>query len=272
MNPIEFQHKRELGKIISDSFLFVRQEYKTLGKLLLKYVLPFLLIYAYLQINLQIKLSEGMDLSDPESIMQNMAPFFKSVLVFGLFSLFVQSLLIAVVYTYIENYVSQRNGKIDLQTITSRLFQNGAIVFGTALIWYVISLLGIVTFIIPGIYFANTLSLATFIVVHEKKGIGNALARSWQLVNRQWWNTLFLGIVGILFIWISGVILSFPAMLLGVDIAQLAGAKEAEDILKPGGAFWIVSGITSILTSLLSVIPFTFFAFQYFNLSAGEEK
>lgn len=270
MDYIKFDHKRELGKIISDSFLFIKQEHKALFKLILKYVVPFLFLYAYVQLKLQIKLSENVDLADPESLFQNMGPaFVKEFSLSILFSLFVQALLVTVLYTYIESYIKEGKGSMDIATVASRLFQNSGLILGVSLIWYFITLLGLFTFIVPGVYFANTLCLAIFIVVFEKKGIRNAMARSWQLVNRSWWATLLLGLTGLVIVWVLGLILSLPASLAGVDLASVSGAiKNGEYV--PDATFWIVNGIISILSSILWLFPFTFLAFQYFNLSDDE--
>ena len=60
---------------------------------------------------------------------------------------------------------------------------------GVVVIAITISFLGLMLCFLPGIYFANTFSVAAIAVVVEKKGIGQALSRSWKLVNFQWLNT-----------------------------------------------------------------------------------
>ncbi len=44
MNKIVFQQERDLGGILSATFEFVRQEIKPLGRILLLYAGPFILV------------------------------------------------------------------------------------------------------------------------------------------------------------------------------------------------------------------------------------
>ena len=45
---INFKQKRELNDLITHTFDFIKQEYKTLGKALLTYAGPFVLVTAFL--------------------------------------------------------------------------------------------------------------------------------------------------------------------------------------------------------------------------------
>ena len=104
---IQFRKKREVGEIITDSFKFLQQEYKPVLKLVLIYVLPFMLLYAFVQVQIQQKLLGGFDFTDTEKLMENIGPIYKNLLMSGIFSLFVQSLLAATFYSYVEAYIKK---------------------------------------------------------------------------------------------------------------------------------------------------------------------
>ena len=118
---------------------------------------------------------------------------------------------------------------------------------------------------LPGFYFANTLSLALVSIIINKKGISDALTVSWNLVNRAWWNTFLLNILGVIFIWGIGFIITIPLTISGLN-ASLFSLNETGTAELPDW-YWVVMGISTVVSSLFWVIPYTFLAFQYFNLA-----
>ncbi|NQU53672.1 MAG: hypothetical protein HQ522_14145 [Bacteroidetes bacterium] len=261
---IQFRKKRELGEIISDSFEFIKQEYKPLFRLIFTYVIPFLVLYAIVQINVQQKIVGTIDLTNQESLIKNIGPFYLNIFLFSLFGVFVHALLIGVLYSYIEIYIKKGKGKFDLSEIKLNLFANGQLAIGSSIIFYVIVIFGLFLFIVPGIYFSITFSLVVMSVLFEKKGLGNAFARSWYLVRKQWWQTFFLIFLGIIITWIAGFALSIPSLLIYPDTSSVGAMETAAVELSQ--LHWVLMGITSVGSSLFWIVPFTFLAFQYFNL------
>lgn len=259
---IQFQKKREVGEIITDSFKFLQQEYKPVLKLVVTYVLPFLVLYAFIQIQVQQKFIGKIDLADTENLMANIGPFYKNLFMSGIFSLFVQSLLISTYYSYVEAYIKNGKGNFTLSDITPLLFSNGLIALKANLLYFIIVLTGIFLCIVPGIYFANTLSIVVMVYMFERRGISNAFLRTAFLVNTQWWNTLILNLLAIIIIWLTGFILTIPTMFMGIDLS-ITGIMDIEKIPMQ---YWIVSGFATVISSALWIIPYTFWAFQYFNL------
>lgn len=260
---IQFRKKRETGDIFSDSFLFIRQEIKPVSKLVAVYVLPFFVLYGFVQVYLQKNVISKIDFTDSETLLANIGPVYLNILFFSLFGIFVQSLLIAAYYTYIGEYVKKGKGNFSLTDITPQLFSNGLLVIGLSLIVFFVVVLGLILCFIPGLYFANTLSLAFVIIIFERKGLGNAFHRSAFLVNSQWWNTLLINITGILIIWAAGFMMTIPVMVSGLSV----------NIFEPNPApveypdwYWILNGVSTVVSSVLWIIPYTFIAMQYFNL------
>ncbi|MEN8117531.1 MAG: hypothetical protein ABFS16_11155 [Bacteroidota bacterium] len=266
---IRFKEKRELGIIISDSFEFLKQEYKSVSKLVFIYVLPFVLLYAAVQVWFQRNILSGIDMSDQEILLANIGPFYMNLFVLMLFNLFVQSLLAGTFYSYVEAYINKGKDKFETPEITSRFFANSLLALGANLAFFIIVMFGIIFCIVPGIYLANTLSLVVIAFIYEKKGLSDALSRSWKLVTRQWWNTFILNILGFLMVYAIGLILSIPSMLFGFGNTVI-GSPDTTTVEYPDW-YWILTGITAVITTILLVIPFTFQAFQYFNLSEREK-
>lgn len=268
-NTIRFQRKRELGVIISDSFEFLKLEIKPISRLIIIYVLPLVLLYAVGQVHLQRNVLSGIDMSNQEKMMENIGPFYSNLFVYLFFGLFIQSLLVGTFYSYIEAYCKTGKGNFEFSHISSKFFSNSLLALGANLVTTIIIFIGIIMCIVPGFYFANTFSLAVFIFIYEKKSLSEALSRSWKLVNIQWWNTLIINLLGIIMVWIVSKIISLPGVVLGTSDSLLS-AVPTEPQQHPTW-YWVLSGLSVAIGTILLIIPYTFQAFQYFNLKEREE-
>lgn len=263
-NEVQFRKKRETGEVIADSFRFLKQERKPLSKLFAVYILPFIIIYGILQVYVQMKVTGKVDLNNPEMIISNLGPIYGNILIVSLFGLFVQSLLGGTYYTYIEYYIKKGKGNFELSEITPLFFSNGLWALGANLLLFAVVMAGLILFIVPGIYFANTFSIVVMILIFEKKGIGNAFTRSWMLVNSQWWNTLLINLAGIIMVYTVSFVLSIPSMIAGVS-STILSLQETGAVQYPQW-YWVLTGLSVIVSALFWIIPYTLLAFQYFNL------
>jgi len=261
---IQFRKKRELGDIISDTFQFLKHEFKPLLRLTVLYVLPFIILYGIAQVYVQRKVLGNVDFSNPDMLMSNLGPIYSNILFISLFSLFVQSLLAGAFYTYIEAYVKKGKGNFELHEITPHLFPNSLLALGANLILFITVILGLFLCIVPGIYFGNSLSLVVMIIIFEKRGLGNAFTRSWSLVHSQWWNTFVLNLLAFLIIMAMSFILSIPSIIAGAG-SSIFSMQETGTLNYPDW-YWVVMAVSTIISSVLWIIPYTFLAFQYFNI------
>lgn len=261
---IQFRKKRELGDIISDSFQFLKHEIKPLLRLTTFYVLPFIILYGIAQVYVQRKILGNVDFSNPDMLKSNLGPIYSNILFTSLFSLFVQSLLAGAFYTYLDAYIKKGKGNFELHDITPHLFSNSLLALGANLVLFFTVILGLFLCIVPGVYFGNSLSLVVMIIIFEKRGVGNALSRSWSLVHSQWWNTFLLNLIAFLIIMATSFVLSIPSIIAGVG-SSVISMKETGTINYPDW-YWVLLAISTIITSVLWLIPYTFLAFQYFNL------
>ncbi|WP_319503247.1 hypothetical protein [uncultured Draconibacterium sp.] len=262
---IRFRKQRDLGVVISDSFDFLKQEAKPIFRMIGIYVLPFVILYAGVQVYFQRNVLSQFDLSNPESLMADIGPFYQNLFMFMFFGLFVQSLLMGTYYSYIEAYIKHGKGNFQLTDISSKFFSNSLLALGANLIFVIIVFFGAMMCLLPGLYFANTFSLVVFILIFEKKGISEALSRSWKLVNSSWWNTLLINLIAIVIVYAVGIVLSIPSMIMGVS-SNIFSAELTNPADYPTW-YWVLNAISSVVTTVLLVIPFTFQAFQYFNLA-----
>lgn len=271
--PFELFKERETGEIITDSLSFLKNEWKPILRLTVIYVLPFILLYAVAQLFMQVKLAASVDLvqeTDPEKLIQKMGPVYIHILITLLFNIFVQSLFLAVVYTYLQVYIVRGRGNFTDSDISPLLFTNSLVTLSASLVVAMIAVSGMFFFIFPGLILANYLSLSIIIALFERKGISNALQRSWFLVSRKWWNTLSLNLLGVLIVWSASFIFSLP---LDADsIRHFTGVSgDMNDLDFSNWKLWLMVA-SVVVSSIASILPFLFLAFQYFNLAAAERK
>lgn len=262
---IQFNEKRDIGKIIPDSFAFIKQERHTIASLITRYVLPFIILYAVALVILQKNVLGKLDLSTPETLMSQIGPVYTNILLFSFFGIFVQALLMATYYSFIEVYIKKGKGNFTMEDISGLLFINSLKALSAALFMFVAVMLGVIFCILPGIFLANSLSLIAFIIIFEKNRLGNAVSGSFSMVNSQWWNTFVLNLVGILIMWAIGFVFTIPSLLAGITVNIFDSGSTQQDLPM---WYWVLSGASTVVSMILWIIPYTFLAFQYFNLKA----
>jgi hypothetical protein len=271
--PIEFPRKREVGNIVTVSFQFISSEIGSLLKYTMIYALPFIIILSALQLVLTSEIGaiqETIRNVEPSEMLGQLAGIYKKYFLLLVFNIFVQSLFMAVIYSYIHAYLDRGKGNFTSSEITSAFFTNAYISLGTSLVVGFISIIGFILCIVPGILFLNSLSLAVFIAIYERKGIGYSLARSWNLVKLQWWGTLLLNLIGILISQGVAMVLSAPASL-GHESKVIFEQGESLRQAASDWRVWVFL-FSSVVGSLLSMISLVFLAFQYFNLKEREKE
>jgi hypothetical protein len=261
---IQFRKKRETGDIFTDSFKFIKTEFRPVMWLLIVYVSPFIIVYGILQAYISANVLGRLDLSDAETMLKNLGPFYLNLLLVSLFGIFVQSLLAGTYYTYIKAYVTKGKGNFRLDEITPSLFANTLLALGANLVFFVIVVFGVLMCILPGIFLANSLSLVLMIIIFEKKGLSNALHRSWKLVHTQWWNTLLICMLGLVILYVASFITAAPLMYLTIESTQ--ESYHTAGLVTNLNWYWLISVISTVISSFCYVVPYTFLAFQYFNL------
>lgn len=244
-----------------------------LFKLLAVYILPFLVLYAVNQVSMQLKLAAAGEATSgmtPEELVNSLGGLYPNLLVSVMFNIFVQSLLAALLYTYVKVYLERGRGSFAGADVSIQLFSHSLKVIGISFAVTLMAGVGLMFFILPGIIIANSLSLALFIAVFENKGIGESLSRSWNLVRRQWWSTLTLNLLGILIVWMISITLTLPGAIHDAFAGATPDYSGGIDSIPKWRLLMLGVAITG--GSLGSVFPFLFLAFQYFNLTEREAK
>ncbi|MFK5957761.1 MAG: hypothetical protein QM495_02710 [Lutibacter sp.] len=231
-NSIEFKKERDLGAIITDTFTFIRENWRDYFLTVFKIIGPVLLIGAAVLVFAMVSYSGAIkgiltlnqtapDPSDTfSSIFGMLGWLFMMFVVFGI----VYTLLSEVSLYYIKSYI-ENNGVANFQEVKDNTFANIWRFVGLGLLNLIVIILGFFLCYLPGIYLGIVLSLSFSIIIFQDKTIGDSFLHSFNLIKGEWWNTF--GVVLVIGILVSmlGFIFSIPSLIyqfisMGVSITN----------------------------------------------------
>lgn len=266
----EFRQIRDLGAVISHSFDFIKLEYKRLGKALLVYVLPFLVVTGIIQVLVQ-RSFYGNYMQTLEGGTDPLASFKSG-------TIFITYLLQAINYTILSSVVllflflhQKKDADFKIEEIWPSLFKVGLKLFFAMIVIAIICTMATAFFIIPGIYLGIVFSLVGPVIVFEETGLGTAINRSFQLIKDNWWKTFGILIIGIFIYYIFTVVISLPLIIFGAFKTFSAISEQTTpDLFNTG--YLISNTIISIIQTLGYSLLIIFISIQYFSLLELKER
>ena len=267
---IDFQKQRELGEIITDTFKFIREEYKPLGRIIFKVAGPVFLIlllaigyYSYL----------GMDMLDSPLFSTTPTTEFDTgtyfisifILLSALTAFYV--LLYSSVLHYIRSYV-QNSGIVQESEIYEGIKYDFGGMLGMLLLMGFMTLFGLLLCVLPGVYLWVPLSIAPAIMIVQRRSVIESISQAFVLIKDNWWTTFFTLFVMTLLVYIIGLIFQFPLMIY-FFVKMLSSSTEgsvADPAAMVDWVYVVFNVISSLAQYLLSTIIVITSAFVYYNL------
>lgn len=253
MSPnLKLQKQRELGDIISDTFKFIRQNFKPLGKFIFNITGPVFLIllvaigfYSYL----------GMDSFNNNifSVANELDPtvYLVSLFILGAALLAFYVLLYATVLHYVRSYVENDGTVVDTE-VYQGVKSDFAGMLGLLILTTIITIAGTILCILPGIYLWVPLSLAPALMVFRRVSVIDAISDSFELVKDNWWITFFTLFVMSLLVYIIGLVFQFPLMIY-YFFKAFVSAKEVSAI-DPSSLFDWVYVVANVISSMVQYL------------------
>jgi hypothetical protein len=260
-NFIKLNKVREFGDVFNDTFAFIGQEAKPLSRAILVFALPLLLIsslaMAYLQ-SQQLNNIYGTPNFDIWGYIGKVA----TIIVFVILA---QNMLMVTVYSYVKLYHTKGPRKFDNNDIFSEIIRYFFPCLGTAVVLAIITGVGFVMCLIPGIYLGISLSFVIPIMILENPGFGTGFSRSFDLTHKQWWWTFLIIVVYIILAYVFMIILSLPAMIIG-----FTSILKTQDMLEGtyNYPFYLIiyNAFVSLISTLFYAVLHIAIIFQYFNI------
>ncbi len=278
-NYILFKKQRYLGTIISDTFKFIRQEYKTIFRLYLKHVGWLLLLvvatgtyYQYTSLNSANSLLENGAEAFLLNTFQNTG---LSVLLVFLTSIAYSAMSLTTINSIIKSYVDNR-GEIKDEEVSLYI---GRFFGQTLLSLFVVGILCFIGFLLcflPGVYLAVPLSLIFSVIVFQDKSFSDGFSECFQLIKQNWWITFATVLVISILVSLVGGIFQLPVIILTAvetftSLEEGAGTSGALGL----GNNWLYLSLyifASIAQYILGLITLISLALIYFNLNEIHNK
>ena len=269
-NTIQFQKQRDLGETISDTFKFIRQNYKPLSKFIFKITGPAFLV---LLLALGYYSYQGLDMVGGSLFDMNTAfnldlglyfiSFF--ILLCALLAFYV--LLYGTILHYIKSYVIN-NGRV----VDREVYQGVKSDFGGMLGLLILAALivgaGILFCFFPGIYLWVPMSLAPAIMILGKDSVSDAISDSFALIKDNWWVTFFTLLVMTILVYVISLVFQFP-LLIYYFVKAFTMSQEGT-LSDPASLFdWVYvvfNVIGTLIQYLLMSIVVIATAFVYYDL------
>jgi len=304
MEKINLREERDFGQKISDTFLFLQQNFGALFKPLLYYAGPVSLIAGVFMGLYQSNLL-GLDAesigraNDPfRLISQNL--FNLNYIVTLALTVIGRIVVIGVTFAYLSAYLEKGGEPIGVAEVWQRFSRRFVQLFFTALLYLVglailsVLLTGLFTLLffgtvpdadllmeraflvplvvllvfLPLIFIAVRAGLFCPVIFIEGKSGFAAYGRSWKLVKGKWWSTFGLLVVMSIIVSIIGVAFQLPLLLISIfkEILQWDNGRSFELII-------MLASIIGMLgeTLLFSILHISL-GFQYFNLVERQES
>lgn len=265
-----FRKVRDFGTVMNHSFDFIKAEHRRLGKALLIYVLPFLILTGILLVFIQTSMARnpGNSIQPGTNIFQN---FSWSKMGFSyLLQLLNFTVLSAVIFSFINLYLKKK-GEFEVAELKASLLKLGGKLLIANIVVGIIVVIASVFLLIPGIYLGVVFSLVAPILVFEDAGLGQALSRSFEIIKRNWWKTFGILFVGAVIVYIFSIILSIPLIISAAVKSFHAISNHGQpQILSPG--YLIASTIISMIQTCAYSLVIIFISIQYFSLVEEKER
>ncbi|MEX0719017.1 MAG: hypothetical protein WD059_00020 [Balneolaceae bacterium] len=262
MKEFTLQKYRDLGAILTDSFVYIRIHYKTLGKGLLFFVLPFYLVSGALVGNAYSSIFSAA-FNDPENMdMMIGGDFWLGILLLALAS----GSLFTVTLKHMQ--LARNSDTIETMDLLEDFGRNFLTLLG--LYFLVIFAVGFsfLLLIIPGIYVGIKVFVSPTVAILEKRNPFEAISRSWDLVEGHWWFTFAVYLVMYFITTFMSYVLIIPFSIF-LAFMSASGVDAASGGL--GTSMGIFYGLLIVVASLFSVLLLIAMSLHYFNLVERKE-
>jgi hypothetical protein len=223
-NYVEFRKERDLGAIITDTFKFIRLEWKPFFTLIFKVVIiPILLSFGISAYASTFAIDGS---SNFTSLSLNFLNYFITCIIYYLIMLTGLS--------YIKSYINNK-GVIDVSEINSYRKKNAIPFLGLGFVSWIIIVVSAFLCFFPIFYTGTVLSLVGCVYIFENKSSMDSIGRSFTFIKGNFWEALGVLIIVFLLFIVLGFIFSLPTLI--YTMFESFVAIENDDITQITGLF-----------------------------------
>ena len=272
--PIILRQRRDFGQTISDSFAFMRQNWKPLLKAVFTICVPPMLLgilcIGAFAFSMFSQMSAGAFGDVQPQLFPNIASVLGILLSVPCF-IFAGVMMEAVIHEYIGAYERGEHVGITTGDLWRRSISQFWSYFGILFLGGLATMVGLVLCYLPGIWIATSFVLSPTTHGVERTGATDSLGRSFKLVHKKWWMTFLVVLVLGLIMYAIQMMVFLPFYLVTI-VSMLSGINSGFSDGLPIASM-IIGGIGYLLLIIVSFLILPWFrsgiALWYFSL--GEE-
>lgn len=269
MKPlIEFKKQRELGDILSDTFKFIRQEFKPFLKTIFVIAGPYLVLLLVAMAIYLYVVGDMFNINDLSDGALSLGILFLALAIFLISMVLAYTFANAAALHYIRSYI-ENNGKVNINEIKHDANQSFWRFIGLGITKWLVLIFATMLCFLPVIYFMVPMALVFSIMVFEKKDVSDSFSYSFTLIKGEYWMTLVTIIVVGIIVVISSYAFQLPATIYSfIKMGTLVNEIDIVDsynFLDPIDVFLNLLG--TFFQFLLNLISIVAYAFIYFHLN-----
>lgn len=259
MNNLTLRQSRDFGDIISATFSYLRIHFKSLGKGLLLFSFPMVVLAgALIGTGFKAMLSSQLASADPNQFVALSSQMF-----IGMFVFMLSFVVISMIVLKHMQLVDDGEEDIEMSMLMEDFARNFFGLIGLFIVIGTATMIGAFALIIPGFYISVKLSLAPAIYIIEREDFGEALGKSWTLTSDYWWHTFGVNFVVSLIVNAISYVVMIPLYLLAIFVIASGADSDPQSF---ASAFSIVYGLFLTVIAVLYFVPIISQGLVYFNL------
>ncbi|MCK0161994.1 hypothetical protein [Allomuricauda sp. F6463D] len=268
---IEFKKQRELGDVLSDSFAFIRNEFKPFFRTVLKIVGPYILV---MLISMGFYMYTIGDIFNLSTIGTTTGSTYSPIImVLAVVALMISSIAAYVlaqgtVLNYIKSYINNK-GTTDYDEIHKGVYGSFWSLIGLGILVGLSVMMGIFFCVIPGVYLAVPLSISFAILVFLKKDVLESYQYSFNLIKENWWITFVTLFVIYIIVAVASYAFSLPGVIyMWIKMGIFSGEMDAENFNIFNDPIYLILNILGTLVQfLMNIIFLVATSLIFFNLN-----
>lgn len=271
---IHFKKQREIGEVISDTFKFLRENYKLLFTLIFKNTGPAFLIlmlaagyYMYVTLGAFSTATP----SNPfltSGFTENIGDILMAFFILFIALMIYMTLLNGTVLHFIKSYI-EHHGEVYEEEVREGAKNDFWNLLGTGVLTSIMIFFGLLVCFFPGVYLAVPLSLALSIMVFDKLSIEQSISKCFSLIKDNWWVTFATLLIIWLLIYLIGIVFSIPAIV--YSLVKMFTMVEENSMADTSQMFDWIYILLNMISTFVQYLSYTIMvvssAFIYFNLN-----
>lgn len=265
---------RDFGQVISDTFNFLKENFKPLAKCFFTFCGFF--IVATIALSIVIQLQTGTQMQNAfspvrarqvfETFSDRLGTVFVMYAFIILFSLLNYTAMHVTVFSYMSLYKEKGNVPPTTEEVWGYFKYYFFRAFGTIFLLSLLLGIAFVLCLIPGIYLSPALGLVVPVMIFENGSLSYSFSKAFQLLRNNWWTTFGAIFVMIIIVYFISAIVMIPVTVITISttLIQKGGLNGIQTLS-------IVSSVLSGLAQITQILPLITAALCYFSLSEQME-